>query len=900
MNTRNTQVLTRFNVSLLWLLVFFPVATLLANDIQGLYPMDSSLLETFLQEKNYVVETWDNSNGLPQNAVYAMGKDNTGFLWLATEEGLTRLDGSSAKVFDQENNPQMLEQTYYTFFKTKSGIWASGDRSIALLEKNIQKVVDCAHITENSWIRGISEDERGNIWISNREGQIHLWKDGVFEELDYWKPEGPLEMLSLFHLGNSQMIAGTTKGLYIINYVTETVRLISSEDFIGNRIFGTPENVFIANPENGIYRLGKDFNLQLENAITELRDLNLSSLTTDSSNRIWASSTEKGLIMIENGKVNRFYYPEINNYPVRKLIHEKDILYLGTHGKGLVVIKPAKVKQPNHPELQQKNIKAIFSSDEQSIWVGTKSEGVYRIKNRKITSISTSDGLIQNGVNTIGANKNQLYVGSTSGISVIDVVSEKVINQITQDDGLASNYVNAILGDSEARVWILTRYGGLHYLDQKQQLQKVELPAKFSNTNFIGIMELKNKDILIGSIGQGVFRLVDGKFAENLILPLAPGENVIYCMVEDQDGDLWFGSHGGIVLYSKGEFKRIKKSQGLKSQSVFSMTRDERNGMWISNNFGVQYISPQELKRFKESQDEDFFISSILYDQSQGMPNAETNGLISPSALKDATGKIWIPTVEGVGIIDPSEIILEKQPINFQWDELVYGEKKIPIDKKILIPAGENMFQVSFNCIDFQNPHQYTLFYRIGGENNAWLPVKNQRQFFFNGLKPGNYLLEIQVLKYGKIESIQSIPIEVEAFFFETKSFKILSLVFLCLLTYFIVKYYLNIKMKIDLETQVNQRTLELRDTNHQLKQAVREIETQNTTLKEITWNQSHLVRAPLTKAMGINQLLINYPKYAQIGKSREELEKEMLTALQQLDAIVRETHRKSENLGED
>ncbi|WP_332914635.1 hypothetical protein [Algoriphagus boritolerans] len=65
----------------------------------------------------------------------------------------------------------------------------------------------------------------------------------------------------------------------------------------------------------------------------------------------------------------------------------------------------------------------------------------------------------------------------------------------------------------------------------------------------------------------------------------------------------------------------------------------------------------------------------------------------------------------------------------------------------------------------------------------------------------------------------------------------------------------------------VGQRTIELSRANEKLKNAVLEIEDQNLILKEITWNQSHLVRAPLTKAMGINQLLIKYANYSNVEK---------------------------------
>ncbi|MFC3414226.1 hypothetical protein [Algoriphagus hitonicola] len=168
---------------------------------------------------------------------------------------------------------------------------------------------------------------------------------------------------------------------------------------------------------------------------------------------------------------------------------------------------------------------------------------------------------------------------------------------------------------------------------------------------------------------------------------------------------------------------------------------------------------------------------------------------------------------------------------------------------------------------------------------------------FFNGLMPGTYDLEVKILRFGQEETIHSLPIQVKANFIETPFFWMIIGFSLLLLVYFIFRYYFNSKMKRELEAKVERRTLQLSQTNEKLKEAVREIEDQNLRLQEITWDQSHLVRAPLTKAMGINQLLIKYSKYSKVAKSKEELEIELLETLKQLDEIVKETHSKSENL---
>ncbi|MDP2041590.1 MAG: two-component regulator propeller domain-containing protein [Algoriphagus sp.] len=844
------------------------------------------------------MEIWDNSNGLPQNAVFALEMDNHGYLWIATEEGLVRFDGISHKIFDQATYPEMLEQTYYTFFKTSGGIWATSDRSIALLEKNIQKVIDCSQITENTWIRAVAEDGSGGILIGTQSGKIHVWNNNNFSSLSFWNPENQVEILSFFPLENSKILVGTNRGLYELDLKSQGARLVSSEDFGVQKVFGSIHSIYISSANSGIYRLKENYEMEKIISPELIKDINPSSLSTDAENRIWAGSTEKGLILIENGIISRFTYPELENYTTRKIIKGKENLYLGTLGKGLAIIRPVKVNQLNFEVLKEKNIKAIFQGGDSSIWIGTRSDGLHRIKGGKIQSLTVKDGLVQNGVTTIGSSKGKIYSGSQSGISVIDINSGKVIDKLTQEDGLKSNYIYAVYSDSGDWLWILTRYGGIHYFDENGIFHQVELPEKFSNTNFSSILELKNKQIIVGSMNQGIFTIENGHFVQNQTLPLTPGEDVIYCIYQDESDDLWFGTHGGMVLLRDGKFKSLKKSNGLKSQSVYSITSDGLNGVWISNNFGVQYFSNSELQRFKETTDKDFFIATTLYNKSMGMPNSEANGLIFPASIKDFSGKIWIPTVEGVGVIDPSNSSDKSTgPANFLWDELHIGDQKTPIENQIQIPAGVSMFLVSFSLIDFENPSQYSLFYRIDSKTDNWLPIKDQRQLLFNGLKPGNYNLEVKVLRYGKLEKVHALPIVVSAPLFQTTAFKIFIVVIFLLLVYFIVKFYFNNKLKNDLEAKVNLRTLELSMTNEKLKDAVREIADQNLILKEITWNQSHLVRAPLTKAMGINQLLIKYPNYSDVGKSKEQLEIELLETLKQLDKIVKETHSKSENL---
>ncbi|MBN7816976.1 ligand-binding sensor domain-containing protein [Algoriphagus pacificus] len=848
--------------------------------------------------QNYVMEIWNNSKGLPQNAVFAMEMDNFGYLWTATEEGLARFDGKILTVFDQDRNPEMLEQTYYNFFKTAEGIWAAGDRSIALLNKNIKTVIDCSEITDNALIRAIAENGNGGLLIGNQKGQIFSLDNGTFTALPFWNPDVPLEIFGFYQLKTSILLVGTSKGIYELNQQTSQVKLVTRKDFSALKIFGNSNRIYVYADDEGIFQLDEDYRLENIHSFKQSNMIYPPSLIVDSENSIWASSIESGLIKLTDGNTTQVYYPELQTYTVRKIIKEKENLYLGTLGKGFAIVKPAKIKQLNREVLKEKNIKPIYQTSDSSIWIGTKSDGIYRLKNGKINSWKDSDGLLQNRVNTIGSANRKVYVGSIAGVSIIDQQKGQIIGYLTKENGLQSNYVYAIFRDSKNWLWILTRAGGIHYIDEKGSFHQVELPERYSRTSFISIMELDNKQVLIGSVNEGFFRFENEQLIENQSLPLPMSENLIYSMYEDDAGDLWFATHGGIVLYQRGEFKILKKQNGLKSRSVFSIIADDKSGIWTTNNFGVQYFPNSELEKFKNNTEKDFFIGNNYYDDSHGMPNSETNGLIFPSALKDYSGEIWIPTVEGVGIIQSSSLKDEEsKDFLFTWDYVQVGGQKIDIENEIVIPKGERIFQVTFSLIDIESPDRYSFFYRISKTSEEWHPINENRLLNFTGLKPGNYTLQVKVLTHGKIEQIYSLPIQVKATLFESLAFKILVLIAIGILFYFIVKYYYTIRMKRKLESMVNQRTAELSNANGKLKKALSEIERKNKVLIDITWHQSHLVRAPLTKAMGISQLLSQNIDFQEIDLSKDELEQELLKTLEQLDQIVRNTHSMSENI---
>jgi ligand-binding sensor domain-containing protein len=53
----------------------------------------------FSQQKEYKFINFSSKNGLSSNSINAIVKDNNGFMWFGTEDGLNKFDGQNFKVY---------------------------------------------------------------------------------------------------------------------------------------------------------------------------------------------------------------------------------------------------------------------------------------------------------------------------------------------------------------------------------------------------------------------------------------------------------------------------------------------------------------------------------------------------------------------------------------------------------------------------------------------------------------------------------------------------------------------------------------------------------------------------------------------------------------------------------
>ncbi|WP_146140125.1 ligand-binding sensor domain-containing protein [Cecembia rubra] len=836
---------------------------------------------------NYTVSIWNNTNGLPHNTIYALEKDQFGYTWMATEEGLSRFDGTTAVVFEPRNSPELIETSYYNFYPINGkGIWAAGDFSLVLLNKTIKQVIDCQSITVSSWLTALSEDENGVLWIGTKEGKIYSFHKGTFKPLEAWQNHTNDPINSLF-IANNQLLIGTEAGLFVYHLINQTLEPIVNGPKKIRHIASLGKEVIFGASGSGIWKLSPDLYIQLIAREKELYAINYRSIRPDEENRIWAGTETGEILLIENKELKQIKFPELTENPIRKLLIDGNHFFVGTQSKGLMIFRESLIQKLEHPLLSHKNIRPIFQAADESIWIGTRNSGVFRLKDRNTTTFDASKGMFHEGILSLCGDEQNMFVGTREGLYRIELAS----NLITEDYHISQNFpryqINTMIRDKEGKIWFSAAQGGIFYFDENKKIHQVELPEHLQRTNIISSGILKNGDIAFGSEGNGLLILRNGKLVRQIPLNLIPGENIIYAIYEDAQGGIWIGSQGGLLLEKNGKFSGIRKENGLIGNGIYSITQDKLGNIWISSNFGLQKFQEEELLRFKTEDPEDFFLASEIFSDKHGMSNLETNSRISPASFIMNNGQIWIPTIEGISIIDPTIFAERKTNSIFFWDQLKIGNTFTNIENGLNINAGTGNFSITFSIIDYEDDNQSSYFYRIKELSEEWTYLGKRKEIFFSHLLPNSYTLEVKKLERGKIADIYILNFRILPYFYQTLLFKILLFLTVLLLAVFFVSYSFKVKLGNQLAYKVQQRTREIEETNQLLEKALKSIESQNLMLRDTIWHQSHTIRGPLTRAMAV----INYLKELEEHDkelSHEQLLEEVEKSLQELDQNIR------------
>ena len=239
------------------------------------------------------------------------------------------------------------------------------------------------------------------------------------------------------------------------------------------------------------------------------------------------------------------------------------------------------------------------------------------------------------------------------------------------------------------------------------------------------------------------------------------------CTYKDSRGWIWVGSLNGLYYFKPGQKDSIcvKKEDGMVNNVVHSIIEDGKHNIWVSTSNGIVGLV---IKNGKVT-----FVNSFI--NSDGIP---AEAFVNGRAMRLDDGTIVMQALDHVvsfnpmkmSIMEGNNILLHPKFVRLQVngtnifagteiDGRVVTEKAVSRLNMIELPSTQNSLSLKFSSLNYFRPIQTYYRYRVSGLQDKWVMLSyyNSKGLVDKngilhlpllGLKPGNYMVEVQASMY--------------------------------------------------------------------------------------------------------------------------------------------------------
>ncbi len=529
-------------------------------------------------QKDIRFTTIDNTNGLPGNTVTSIIKDDLGFIWIGTSDGLCRYEGKNIVKIYRANQPNV-----------EGGL-------------------------ENSNIRSLFLDSKKNLWIGTRLGGLTKFHQPSGTWKTYRHDEDNPQSIS-----NDEI-------------------LIINEDQQGRIWVGTEDGLNVLDPETEVFT---SF-LTDKNDPYAIKGKAVLSICIDDQQKIWVGTWGGGvnlLIESENSDLSKarfrqFYpTPDLGAKNIWKVYQDRQQRYwVGSRGAGLFLMNVPEALAENtadkniHPSFYQykydnakdkesisnDHLEDIYHDVRGNLWIGT-TNGLNCIYSRELNK-----AFKENDQNP--RLKFHVYTKNPNNISSIN-----------------NNNVNTIFEDDQGLLWFGTYSGVSQYNWFTNQFEVFNIVDDISKTPNTQNLYVDKKGVIWFGFGDSGILKYDVQKNEQKLFDLKDGslkDNYVYTLYSPDHEHLYIGTEKGvIVLNMKTNTSKIyDHPNNLDGGKGFLFIRsifvDQQKRIWVGTLTGL-YVINQETGISKK------------YDHHQDDPASISDNSVN-QVYQDSNGDIWI------------------------------------------------------------------------------------------------------------------------------------------------------------------------------------------------------------------------------------------------------------------
>jgi diguanylate cyclase (GGDEF)-like protein len=742
--------------------------------------------------------------GLQQETVRSVSQDQRGFIWIATEEGLSRYDGFNFKHFiSDKGKSNSINDDVVTDIKRSSdgGMWiATFGGGLNHFDPQSEVFVNLNDLLPSTKLKTVFVDSRQNIWVGSYEQGVTVLEaeKGQYSRSPINK-DIQLSHQSVMAITEDQLgriwIGTDGGGLDIYDpdskrwsHVKNEIDSVTSlsDDRIRKLMVDHNGFVWVATA-NGLNRYSQQsdkferFNFDpLDN--NSLSNDRVLSLLEDSSHRLWVG-TDAGINLFENGKFQRIQHNPANpsslsNDRVLDIFEDEGgVIWFGTY-QGLNKWNPAQASF-NHTlyrdlssQLKHNIITDFAAGANGDIYIATYGGGVLVMdaQHQIVKVLSKDVGLLDNQVMAVLVDdENNLWVGSRSqGLSRLDATTKKWTNFIHingEPDSLPSNSVSDIKQDKQGNIWVATYNGGLSKLQGRgfKHYRAIENdPNSLSSNRIFQIFEDSAGFIWLAT-EKGLNRLnpntdkirrIQADPSQNSSL----SSNMVWHIFEDMSGNFWVATQGkGINLWKKSDrtkftnrFTVFNLSNGFNSNTSYGIQEDEAGNIWFSSNRGLSRFNHQtgDIQH---------------YDKSHGLQGYDFN---IGATMKGPDGMLYFGGSNGFNFFDPMHIAQNKHTPQVVLTGITKGNQSLAVESQSRLDLAytDYLLALDFIALDYAAPEKNRYQYSLQSFDADWIDVGQLKRATYTNLPAGRYLFKVRAANNDGVWSEASINLPINVF----------------------------------------------------------------------------------------------------------------------------------------
>ena len=541
------------------------------------------------------------------NAIRCILKDQKGYMWFGSSDGLVRYDGINLYLYEHlsEDSTSLSHNAINALVEDEQGnLWIGTSVGLNRYNREMDNFIRIGNLHEdisrlgNNYITDLAVDKNSRIWIGTFGDGVNVYDPQKQKLIHYPYDVNDPDSINSNRINSiavdkdNNVWLGTKDGLSLLSENREAFRHFINEP-------GNPNS---------------------------LSSNNINSIVTDSEGNVWIGTRGSGLDKV-SCRGDKFIFRH----------------YRHNSGKG---------------QLSNDYILSLSLDPKGYLWIGTENGGLNRLSlpNGQIDVFLAREGdpqaLNSNSIWSLYTDdEGRLWIGHANrGINVIDVKHSKFESyrkNIFYENSLPDNDVKGFAEDSEGKVWIATDGGGICKFDPETRsfshfIRNTENTSVLVNNAIQDIYCDPEGNLWLGIWAGGIDRLdPNGRRIRNYRLEsdIGVGNSNVFTLYADDEGLLWAGTSGiGLFLYDEesDEFRQVVDPEHADILStgayITSMLKDRAGRFWIASLNGVVLLEKDAAGKIH--------VRNILPPAGEG--NRHNRSVVE--LFEDSRGRIWFGT----------------------------------------------------------------------------------------------------------------------------------------------------------------------------------------------------------------------------------------------------------------